>query len=98
LGSYVNPFIEEAGFTLPSVFDFRTNAITSISCDTHKYGYAPKGSSVLMFRTNALRRYVLFSVLDWTGGLYATPSMAGSRNGSLLAGTWASIMKHGKEG
>jgi sphinganine-1-phosphate aldolase len=51
LGSYINPFAEEAGFKPASVFDFRNEGVTTISCDTHKYGYGPKGMSVLMFRT-----------------------------------------------
>jgi len=36
--------------------------------------------------------------MSWTGGFYATTSMPGSRNGSIIAGTWASIMNHGREG
>ena len=48
-----------------------------------------------MFRTNALRRHMLFSVTNWPGGMYATPAMAGSRNGAILAGTWAAMMKYG---
>lgn len=51
-----------------------------------------------MFRTNALRRHMLFSVTNWPGGMYATPAMAGSRNGAILAGTWAAMMKYGQEG
>lgn len=51
-----------------------------------------------MFRTYELRRFMLFSVSDWNGGMYATVAMAGSRNGAILAGNWASIMKHGREG
>ena len=72
--------------------------MTSVSCDTHKYAYGPKGLSVLMFRNKELRRKILFSITDWTGGLYATPSMAGSRPGNIIAGTWAAIMRIGREG
>jgi len=50
LGGFINPFLAEAGFKEATLFDFRNLAVTSISCDTHKYGYGPKGSSVLMFR------------------------------------------------
>ena len=50
LGSYVNPFIEELGYPLAEVFDFRVPGVTTISCDPHKYGYGPKGASILMFR------------------------------------------------
>lgn len=70
--------------------------MTSISCDPHKFGYGPKGLSVLMFRTRELRRNMLFAASDWNGGLYLTPTMAGSRPGNTIAATWAAMMKHGK--
>lgn len=98
LGSFVNPFIEKAGFKEPSPFDFRVKGITSISCDPHKYAYGPKGISTLLFRTKELRKTLFFAVSDWTGGFYATPSLAGSRPGNIIAGAWASLMKHGKDG
>jgi sphinganine-1-phosphate aldolase len=41
LGSFIMPFIEEAGFPVEP-FDFRVEGVTAISCDTHKYGFAPK--------------------------------------------------------
>lgn len=65
LGSFVNPFIEEAGFKRPCIFDFRNKGITSISCDPHKYGCGPKGLSVCMFRSYELRRNIMFAVSNW---------------------------------
>ena len=98
LGSFVNPFAEEAGFKLPFKFDFRIPGVTTISCDPHKYAYGPKGMSVLMFRTKELRRHMLFATPDWNGGMYGTASVAGSRPGNIIAGTWAALMKIGREG
>jgi sphinganine-1-phosphate aldolase len=69
-----------------------------MSCDTHKYGFGPKGLSVCMFRSNELRRGIIFGVADWHGGFYATPSLAGSRPGATIAGTWAAMMSIGKDG
>lgn len=51
LGGFINPFIERAGYSPAEPFDFTLKGVTTISCDTHKFGYAPKGSSVIMFRT-----------------------------------------------
>ncbi|KAA8910493.1 pyridoxal phosphate-dependent transferase [Sphaerosporella brunnea] len=97
LGSFLVPFLEKAGFeTQP--FDFRVKGVTSISCDTHKYGFAPKGNSVLLFRTKKFRQYGYFVTATWPGGVYASPSLAGSRAGSLIAGTWAALMKVGESG
>ena len=72
--------------------------VTSISCDTHKYGFAPKGNSTLLYRTSALRSYQYFVSADWSGGVYASPSIAGSRPGALIASCWASLMSQGEAG
>jgi sphinganine-1-phosphate aldolase len=61
-------------------------------------GFAPKGNSVLLFRTKKLRQYGYFVTATWPGGVYASPSLAGSRAGSLIAGTWAALMKLGESG
>lgn len=97
LGSFMMPFLEKVGFeTTP--FDFRVRGVTSISVDTHKYGFAPKGNSTLLFRTAALRSHAYFVSADWAGGVYASPGMAGSRPGALIAGCWATLVSVGEQG
>ncbi|RDA91966.1 hypothetical protein CP533_1365 [Ophiocordyceps camponoti-saundersi (nom. inval.)] len=97
LGSFLVPHLEKAGFeTQP--FDFRLRGVTSISCDTHKYGFAPKGNSTVLYRSSALRTYQYFVCPDWSGGIYASPGLAGSRPGALIAGCWASMMTVGESG
>ncbi|KAL1973283.1 hypothetical protein VTN31DRAFT_5918 [Thermomyces dupontii] len=102
LGSFVIAFLKKAGFPSPyeeeGGFDFRNPGVTSISVDTHKYGFAPKGNSVLLYRNRTLRSYQYFICPDWTGGVYASPSIAGSRPGALIAGCWASLMNIGESG
>jgi sphinganine-1-phosphate aldolase len=98
LGSYINPFTEAAGFKVPCQFDFLLPGVTSISCDPHKFCYGPKGCSVVMFRTKELRRGSFFAIGDWHGGMYVTPTMQGSRSGAVITGTWAALMKQGKDG
>jgi sphinganine-1-phosphate aldolase len=97
LGSFLVPFLDKAGFET-ELFDFRLKGVTSISCDTHKYGFAPKGNSTVLYRTSALRTYQYFISPDWSGGVYASPSIAGSRPGALIAGCWASLMNVGETG
>ncbi|KAK1821867.1 Dihydrosphingosine phosphate lyase [Friedmanniomyces endolithicus] len=97
LGSFIIPFLEKAGYPAPD-FDFRVPGVTSISVDTHKYGFAPKGNSVVLYRSKQLRRYQYYVCPDWSGGVYASPSMAGSRPGALIAGCWASLMRMGEDG
>lgn len=82
LGSFLVPFLTRAGYEAPD-FDFTNKGVTSISCDTHKYGFSPKGTSVVMYRNTSLRTAQYFISPDWSGGVYASPSIAGSRPGSL---------------
>ncbi|KAA0153128.1 hypothetical protein FNF29_03316 [Cafeteria roenbergensis] len=98
LGSYMMPFARSVGGRDIPDFDFSVDGVTSISCDTHKYGFAPKGSSVIMWRNNTWRHHQYFSYTDWTGGIYATATLAGSRPGANLAGTWAVLMHMGRDG
>ena len=53
---------------------------------------------MILYSTNALRHYQYYVAPDWTGGIYATPSLAGSRPGAIIAGTWAAMMYMGREG
>ena len=97
LGSFLLPFVSSAGYPVPP-FDFALPGVTSISCDTHKYGYAVKGSSVIMYRSPSYRHYQYFVAADWSGGIYASPTMPGSRPGGLIAATWAALMATGENG
>jgi sphinganine-1-phosphate aldolase len=97
LGGFLLPWIEASGVDVPP-WDFRVPGVTSISADTHKYGYALKGTSTLMYRTKALRAHQWFTYPDWPGGLYLSPGFAGSRSGGLIASTWASLVLTGREG
>ncbi|KAM9327053.1 sphingosine-1-phosphate lyase 1 [Gastrophryne carolinensis] len=97
LGGFLIVFMEKAGFSLPA-FDFRVKGVTSISADTHKYGYAPKGSSVILYSKKDYRQYQYFVTSDWPGGLYASPSIAGSRPGGIVAACWATMMHIGEDG
>ncbi|ORY18782.1 sphingosine-1-phosphate lyase-like protein [Clohesyomyces aquaticus] len=97
LGSFLVPLLAKAGFDAEP-FDFRLKGVTSISCDTHKYGFAPKGNSTVLYRSDEYRKYQYFISPDWSGGVYASPSIAGSRPGALIAGCWASLVKQGESG
>lgn len=61
-----------------SDFDFHVPGVSSMSLDTHKYGYALKGTSVCLYANKELRQAQYFCYADWTGGLYTTPTLAGS--------------------
>jgi len=63
-----------------------------------QYGFAPKGSSVIMYKNKDYRKYQYFVAPDWPGGIYASPTFAGSRAGAIIAACWATMMFIGEEG
>jgi glutamate/tyrosine decarboxylase-like PLP-dependent enzyme len=97
LGGFILPFGQQLGYDIP-LFDFRVPGVTTISADTHKYGYGFKGTSVLAFRDKAIRNSQYFFMTDWSGGKYASPGIEGSRSGGLLAATWAAMVSFGRGG
>jgi sphinganine-1-phosphate aldolase len=97
LGGFVLPFAKKLGYPVPD-FDFGVPGVSSMSVDTHKYGYALKGISVVLFRNTSLRQAAYFCYSDWAGGMYTTPTIAGSRSTGIIAQCWASLMTLGEEG
>ena len=87
----------EEGIPLPP-FDFSVPGVTTVSIDVHKYGNAPKGASVVAFRSPSLRSQCFTTVTDWPGGLYATQTMTGSRGGASIAAAWATLRFFGRAG
>ena len=97
LGGFLLPFAERLGHDVPP-FDFRLPGVTSMSADTHKFGYAAKGTSVVLYRGEELRHAQYFTLTDWPGGLYMSPTFAGSRPGALSAACWAAMTSIGERG
>ncbi|ODV84680.1 hypothetical protein CANARDRAFT_28842 [[Candida] arabinofermentans NRRL YB-2248] len=98
LGSFVIAYYSKSFHIDLPPFDFRLPGVTSISCDTHKYGFAPKGSSIIMYRSQNYRKYQYYVSTDWIGGLYGSPTLAGSRPGALTVGAWATLIYMGDNG
>lgn len=96
-GGFILPWLERIGVAMP-VFDFRVPGVTSMSADVHKYGFAPKGSSVVLYRDMSHLRHQFFACTRWPGGIYISPTMQGSRGGGAIASAWASLMAMGEEG
>jgi glutamate/tyrosine decarboxylase-like PLP-dependent enzyme len=79
-------------------FDFTVPGVTSISTDLHKYGYAAKGCSVILYRNKDIRKYQLFASTDTTGYTLINPTMLSSKTGGPMAGAWAVLNYLGEEG
>ncbi|EDW10304.1 sphingosine-1-phosphate lyase [Drosophila mojavensis] len=97
LGSFVVALVRHAGYQLRP-FDFAVKGVTSISADTHKYGFAPKGSSVIMYSEKKFKDHQFTVTTDWPGGVYGSPTVNGSRAGGIIAACWATMMNFGYEG
>ncbi len=92
VGGFMLPFVRRLGYPVPD-FEFSVPGVTSISVDLHKYAYAAKGASVILYKDKALRRHQFFVSTDWSGGIYASPTMTGTRPGGAIAAAWA-VMNH----
>jgi sphinganine-1-phosphate aldolase len=97
LGGFVLPWARRLGYDVPA-FDFAVPGVTSMSADPHKFGYAAKGASVVLYRGTELRSHQYFTATEWPGGLYFSPTMAGSRPGALSAACWAAMVATGEDG
>lgn len=93
LGGFILPFIEKY-----KKISFLNKGITSISVDTHKYGCGPKGGSVILYRDEEIFKNQMFVKEDWTGGIYGTSNISGSRCGNIISLTWATMLSIGSEG
>ncbi|KAL7016927.1 hypothetical protein ACKWTF_010202 [Chironomus riparius] len=97
LGGFLIIFMKRAGYPLPK-FDFSIKGVTSISCDPHKYGFTPKGSSLILYSDKAYRQHQYTVTVNWPGGIYGSPTVSGSRAGANIATTWACLLYHGFDG
>jgi sphinganine-1-phosphate aldolase len=97
LGGFITPWAKRAGYDVPEA-DFRNEGVTSISMDTHKYGFGPKGTSVILYRNSELFQHNFYVATNWQGGIYFTPTMAGSRAGFPIAAAWAVMLMMGDQG
>jgi hypothetical protein len=97
IGGWVLPYAARLGRAIPP-WTFAVEGVTSISVDLHKYGYAPKGTSVLLHRTAELRRPQLFASADWPGYTMLNSTMQSTKSGGPLAGAWAVTQALGDEG
>lgn len=88
IGGWVLPYAARLGRPVPP-WSFAVPGVTSISVDLHKYGYAPKGTSLLLHREPALRRSQFFAWADWPGYTMLNSTMQSTKSGGPVAGAWA---------
>lgn len=97
MGGVTLPYMEKLGEVV-APWDFRVDGVTSISVDLHKYGYASKGSGVLLHRDKQLRNDQVFMTDNWLGGLYGSSGILGTKSGGSIASSWAVMRYLGDDG
>ncbi|MAE71952.1 MAG: aspartate aminotransferase family protein [Gemmatimonadetes bacterium] len=97
IGAFLMPFLRKLGAAIPD-FDLGVPGVSSISMDLHKYGFAPKGASVILYRDKSLRRHQIFSCSGWTGYAVVNPTIQSSRSGGPVAAAWTLLQHFGEEG
>ena len=97
VGGFLAPFVKKLGHDIPD-FDFSLPGVTSISADLHKYGYAPKGASLMMLRDADLQKHQTFNFNNWERGAYSNNTAQGTRSGGAVAAAWAVMNFLGEEG
>lgn len=97
VGGYFAPFARMNGVPVPP-FDFELPGVKSMSADLHKYGYAAKGASTVLFRSQELFDHMPFDMKQWSGAPMKTPTLAGTRPGGAISAAWAVMNYLGIEG
>ena len=90
-------FMRLLGYEIPD-FDFMVPGVSSISADLHKYGYAAKGASSILYRSKEIRKYQIFACTDTTAYTLINPTVLSSKSGGPMAGAWAILSYLGEEG
>ncbi len=93
IGGWVLPYLDDV-----APWTFAVEGVTSVSVDLHKYAYTPKGVSLLLHRTPALRRGHFFASADWPGYTMLNSTMQSTKSGGPLAAAWAVVHHIGDEG
>ena len=92
MGGVLLPYLGRLGVDVPA-WNFAVEGVTSMSVDLHKFGYAAKGASVVMYRDAGLRSFQGFVTDNWLGGLYGSSGVLGTKSGGPIAAAWA-VMHH----
>ena len=97
IGGFLLSFLKKCNYNIP-LFDFNLDGVSSLSVDLHKYAYAPKGSSVLLYRNDELRKQQFSVYPNWEGGIYGSTSFLGTKPGGIVAASWFALNHIGENG
>ena len=81
-------YMRKLGHYVPD-FNMNVPGVTSLSVDLHKYGYAAKGASIILYQNKELRKYQFWACSRWTGYTVINPAVTSSKTGGPMAAAWA---------
>jgi len=90
-------YMKKLGFDV-SKFNLNVPGVTSLSVDLHKYGYAAKGASIVLYKNKEIRRHQIWACSRWTGYTVINPAVTSSKTGGPMAAAWAVLNYLGHEG
>lgn len=97
IGGFIFAYFKELGIDVPD-FDFSVAGVSSLSVDLHKYAFAPKGASVLLYRNKELRKHQFYACTNWTGYPVINTTIQSTKSGGPLAACWATLNYIGHDG
>jgi glutamate/tyrosine decarboxylase-like PLP-dependent enzyme len=97
MGGFLLPYFRRLGAPFPD-FDFRVPGVTSISMDLHKYAFAAKGASTILYRSAELRKHQMYACSKWSGYTVINPTVQSTKSGGPVAAAWAVLHFLGEEG
>ncbi|RYY28715.1 MAG: aspartate aminotransferase family protein [Sphingomonadales bacterium] len=96
-GGFISPFAKLLGYPIPE-WDLAVPGVTSLSADLHKFGYAAKGASLLLYRDPSMMEHQAYYFDDWPRGIYYTPTLSGSKAAGSVSSAWAMLQHLGLKG
>ncbi|MGB5748046.1 MAG: aspartate aminotransferase family protein, partial [Desulfobacterales bacterium] len=90
-------YMRKLGCDVPD-FNLNVPGVTSLSVDLHKYGYAPKGASIILHKNKELRKYQIWGCSRWTGYPVINAAITSAKSGGPMAAAWAVLNYMGDDG
>ena len=97
IGGFTLAYARLGGESVPEM-DFAVEGVTSLALDLHKYGFSPKGASLLLFRDADLRSGTYYAFSSWPGYPVVNTTLQSTKSAGPMAAAWAVGHALGHEG
>lgn len=90
MGGFLLQYFRRLGDPVP-LFDFRVPGVRSISMDLHKYAFAAKGASTILYRSAEYRRHQIYACSNWSGYTIINSTVQSTKSAGPIAAAWAAL-------